>query len=139
MNIKGIENLNAREAKLFEFLCVNCNRHIKRKDIARALPKEYPMNGNIYFEASGKTITKDIREINSKVSVTIISNPYKGIKVATEEELKEYLLKEQIKLAKMWGRLHKKTKKAGLHNQLEIKMNGDVRVFNAYLSEVRNG
>ena len=134
--------MNLRQATLLEYLTEKSHQGLwsKRKQILKDLDYLYPTSDKgIYYENSALMLTKDIRQINNEKEFTIISNSQYGVKIATASELEEQLKRDEIKLAKMWGRLHRKRKKAGLHNQLEIKMNGDIDVYNAYLSEVWNG
>ena len=119
--------MNKRQTYLYHYLDFNKDKWRKREKILKDLSDIYFYESQPNFNDStaARTLTKDIQEINdSDLGVLIISNTKKGIKLATKEEAREHLRREQIELLSKWKRWHNKVKKIGLNGQLNI--NGEI-------------
>lgn len=119
--------MNKRQTYLYYYLDFNKDKWRKREKILKDLSDIYFYESQPNFNDStaARTLTKDIQEINdSDLGVLIISNTKKGIKLATKEEAREQLRREQIELLSKWKRWHNKVKKIGLNGQLNI--NGEI-------------
>lgn len=115
--------MNKRQTYLYYYLDFNKDKWRKRERILKDLSDIYFYESQPNFNDStaARTLTKDIQEINdSDLGVLIISNTKKGIKLATKEEAREQLRREQIELLSKWKRWHNKVKKIGLNGQLNL-------------------
>lgn len=116
--------MNIRQNYLYYYLEFNKEVWRKREKILNDLSDIYLYKHQENFNDStaARLLTKDIQEINnSDLGILIISNTKKGIKLATEEEAKEQLRREQIELLSKWKRWHNKVAKMDLNGQLNIE------------------
>jgi len=85
--------------------------------------KAYPeVKGEFGKSSSARMINEDIHEINENdvIQKIIISNSYKGYRLANEHEMESYIKKRRIEAFKKLKHLSKLMKKAGLNNQSRI-------------------
>lgn len=110
--------INERQLKLYNYL-LNQEGWTNRVEILRDLASDYNYvdYGDLYHNASAALLTRDINVLNnsSDIRKLIISNSQHGIKVATKEEAKSFLLKNY---AENIRRLQK-------HHFLQDKLNKD--------------
>ena len=82
-------------------------------------------------------MTKDIRAINdsSVIQKVIISNPSRGVKIATEEEWQECIKREYISVFKRLKRIRNKERKGALNNQTRLVFKSERDTIEAFLHE----
>lgn len=111
--------LTERQKSLGKFLINNKDSFILRKELLN-FPEirllyfdETDSYKGIYFKLSARNLTRDIQVLNENIDFpyVIISDSYKGIKIATNKEDFEYLKKEKINLEKRWARFNIKKNK----------------------------
>lgn len=79
-------------------------------------------------------ITDDIRAINdSDVIQKIIISNSNGIKIATEEEFKKFILSKFKRVWRDLARARRLLKKAGLHNQKRVVWNTERDFIEAFM------
>ena len=91
--------INQRQLNLYNYL-LNQEGWVNRIDILRALAVDYNFHdfGDLYHNPSAVLLTSDIRALNnsSEVRKLIIHNSKRGIKIATKDEAREFLRKDQV-------------------------------------------
>lgn len=111
-------SINERQLKLYNYL-LNKEDWTNRITILRDLAEEYKYvdYGDLYHNASAVLLTRDINVLNnsSDIRKLIISNSQHGVKIATKEEAKDFLLKNYAETIR---RLQK-------HHFLQDKLNKD--------------
>ncbi len=131
------EMLNDRQKDLYAFLLKRGDEWTHQEDIAYALPHWYcPVTaGDFHNTRERNLMTKDIREINENPDIhkIIISNPYRGIKLATEDEWKKYIEREYISTFKKLKRIRQKESKGKLHGQSYVLYETEQDIINAFL------
>lgn len=113
--------INERQLKLYNYL-LNQDGWTNRVEILRDLASDYNYvdYGDLYHNPSAVLLTRDINVLNnsSDIRKLIISNSQLGVKVATKDEAKDFLLKNYAETIK---RLQK-------HHFLQEKLNKDGQV-----------
>ena len=111
--------INERQLKLYNYL-LNQESWTNRVEILRDLASDYNYvdYGDLYHNPSAVQLTRDINVLNnsSDIRKLIISNSQHGVKVATKDEAKEFLLKsfaENIKRMQKYHFLQSKLNKDG--------------------------
>lgn len=88
--------LNERQLALYNYL-LNKDGWEKRADILNNLKElyGYEPNGNLYKNTAASTLTRDVKELNNSPEIRklIIFNSQLGIKIATKEEARDFLIK----------------------------------------------
>ncbi len=91
--------LNDRQITLYNYL-LNKNTWTNRIDILNDLREAYQFvdNGNLYNNNSAKWLTQDIKALNKNPDIRklIIYNSKLGIKIADEDEAKEFLMRDYV-------------------------------------------
>jgi hypothetical protein len=117
--------LMTRQWKLYEFLKANEDKWLTQHEIALGLKELYGAFGGeaIAFHDSDirLRITEDIRALNNSdiIQKIILSSP-KGIKIANEEEYREWSLSKWKSIKGMIRRLVGKDQKAKLNGQVKL-------------------
>jgi hypothetical protein len=117
--------LMTRQWKLYEFLKANDDKWLTQHEIALGLKELYGAFGGeaIAFHDSDirLRITEDIRALNNSdiIQKIILSSP-KGIKIANEEEYREWSLSKWKSIKGMIRRLVGKDQKAKLNGQVKL-------------------
>lgn len=126
--------LTQRQKDLYEYL-LKQNNFMYQDEIAfySGLYTTYLVDAtgsNFHDSPARHAITNDIRAINNsdEVDKIIISTPY-GIKIATEEEFKQYIDAEFAAIFRKLKRTYAKAKKANLDGQYNFK-DQVIEVFN---------
>lgn len=131
--------LNDRQIALYNFLLSRKNEWTHQEDIAYALPHWYcPVTSDDFHNTRERQhMTADIRAINesSEVQKIIISNPKKGIKLATEDEWRDSIKNEYASVFKRLKRIRQKENKGKLHGQSYVVYKTEQDVINAFLQE----
>ena len=133
--------MNERQKRVLRFLMMRYaeGKWTKREEILKELFLDYPLKSdNLYAETNAVLLTRDIGIIKQKTNLIIVSNSQKGIKIGTAEEVEEAFRKEEIALARKWGKLHRQKKKSGLNNQYEMTFNGDLVLRKAFMEGYEN-
>ena len=135
-----MSELNNRQIALYNFLLQRNNVWTYQEDIAKALPDYYaPIEETTDYHNTRERylMTKDIRAINesSVIQKVIISNPKKGIKIATETEWQECIKREYISVFNKLKRIRKKERKGALNNQTRLVFKSERDTIEAFLHE----
>lgn len=132
--------LNDRQLALYNFLLERENEWTHQEDIAYALPHWYcPVTADDFHNTRERHLmTSDIRVINGcpNIHKIIISNPHRGIKLATESEWKESIKREYASVFKKLKRIRQKEQKGKLHGQSFYVYETELDVVNAFINEV---
>lgn len=132
--------LNNRQWALYNYLKSRGNEWTYQEDIAKALPDWYaPIEPtNDYHNTKERHLmTKDIRAINESdvIQKVIISNPSKGVKIATAEEWQECIKREYISVFKRLKRIRTKERKGLLNGQTRLVFKSERDTIEAFLRE----
>lgn len=132
-----MSKLNERQKELYAYLLKQGDKWSYQEEIAYALGEWYcPVtSGDFHNTRERHIMTADIRAINEcpEVQKIIISNPHRGIKLATEDEWKESIKREYISLFKKLKRIRQKEKKGKMHGQTYVVYETEQDVINAFL------
>lgn len=132
-----MNGLNERQIDLYNFLLEQGDNWTFQEQIAYALPCWYcPVtNGDFHNTRERYLMTKDIQAINEcpDVQKIIISNPSRGIKLATEAEWKECIKREYTSLFKKLKRIRQKENKGKMHGQSYVVYDTEQDFINAFL------
>jgi hypothetical protein len=111
--------INERQLELYNYL-LNQETWVNRKDILRDLCGSYGYieNGDLYHNPSAVLLTRDINILNNSHDVRklIISSSKHGVKIATKEEAKSFLMRnfaENIRRMQKYHFLQEKLYKDG--------------------------
>ena len=121
-----MKTLNTRQWVLYEYLKLKSEngQWRKREQILEDLSEYYPLNNNVnlYYNTAASEITKDIKILNESdvIQKIIISNSQKGIKIATEEEVKTHLNNNMKNIVKRLKKHYNMINKAKLNNQYRL-------------------
>ena len=122
--------INERQLKLYNYL-LNQEGWTNRVEILRDLASDYNYvdYGDLYHNASAVLLTSDIRTLNnsSEVRKLIIHNSRHGIKIATKEEAREFLRKDQVENIKRMQKHYFLQEK--LYKDGQGSMNGETIQF----------
>ena len=131
--------LNDRQKALYNFLVQRGDAWTHQEDIAYALPEWYcPIVYDDYHNTKERQrMTNDIRIINNcpDIQKIIISNPSRGIKLATETEWRAYIEREYISVFKKLKRIRQKERKGNLNGQAYVVYETEQDIINAFLRE----
>lgn len=135
-----MSELNNRQIALYNFLLQRNNVWTYQEDIAKALPDYYaPIEETTDYHNTRERhlMTKDIRVINDSdvIQKVIISNPNRGIKIATEAEWQECIKREYISVFNKLKRIRKKERKGALNNQTRLVFKSERDTIEAFLHE----
>lgn len=137
--MRGINGLNDRQIDLYMYLLGKENEWSFQEDIAYALPHWYcpTTNGDFHNTKERNLMTKDIRAINDcpVIEKIIISNPSRGIKLATESEWEECIKREYASVFKKLKRIRAKERKGILNNQTRLVFKSERDTIEAFLQE----
>lgn len=129
--------LNERQMELYKFLEKQGDSWTFQEQIAYALPHWYcPVtSGDFHNTRERQLMTKDIQTINECPSIQkiILSNPHRGIKLATEAEWKECVTREYISVFKKLKRIRQKERKGKMHGQAYVVYDTEQDFINAFL------
>lgn len=114
-----MSKLIKRQLELYTYLLDNVNRYVSEMEIAINLYGYGKVELNKFHDSAERTmLTNDIRAINESFEVDkIILSTHKGIKIASECEIRGYLRKEYASIFRKLNRARIKSKKAGLDKQ----------------------
>lgn len=121
-----MKTLNTRQWVLYEYLKLKSEngQWRKREQILEDLSEYYPLNNNVnlYYNTAASEITEDIKILNESdvIQKIIISNSQKGIKIATEEEVKTHLNNNMKNIVKRLKKHYNMINKAKLNNQYRL-------------------
>ena len=134
-----MNGLNERQRALYAFLLEQGDKWTFQEDIAYSLGEWYcPVtSGDFHNTRERYLMTQDIRIINEcpDIQKIIISNPSRGIKLATEAEWKECIKREYISVFKKLKRIRQKENKGKMHGQSYVVYDTEQDVINAFLKE----
>ena len=135
-----MSELNPRQWALYRFLVEQGDKWTYQEDIAKALPDWYaPIEETKDYHNTKERhlMTKDIRIINdsSVIQKVIISNPSRGVKIATEAEWQECIKREYISVFKKLKRIRNKERKGALNNQTRLVFKSERDTIEAFLHE----
>ena len=127
--------LNERQLKLYNYL-LNRNSWANRIDILNDLKEDYDFvdNGNLYRNSSAKLLTEDIKKLNdnSDVRKLIIYNSKLGIKIADEQEAREFLMRDYISNMKRLQKHYFLEEKLNKDGQITITKDGKLKVLRTF-------
>lgn len=132
--------LNNRQWALYNYLKSRGNEWTYQEDIARALPDWYaPIDPTVDYHNTKERhlMTKDIRAINdnSVIQKVIISNPSRGVKIATEAEWRECIKREYISVFNKLKRIRNKERKGLLNGQTRLVFKSERDTIESFLHE----
>lgn len=135
-----MSELNPRQWALYRFLMEQGDVWTHQEDIAKALPDYYAPIEEVkdYHNTRERHLmTKDIRALNdsSVIQKVIISNPSKGVKIATEAEWQECIKREYISVFKRLKRIRNKERKGLLNGQTRLVFKSERDTIEAFLHE----
>lgn len=132
-----MKQLNERQWALYRYLEGRGDQWTHQEDIAYALPMWYAptTSGDFHNTTQRNDMTKDIRAINDSTEIqkVIISNPSRGIKIATEAEWEEAIRREYISVFNRLKRVRHKEKKGLLNGQTRLVFETEQEVIEAFL------
>lgn len=135
-----MSELNPRQWALYRFLVEQGDKWNYQEDIAKALPDWYaPIDPTADYHNTKERhlMTKDIRAINDSgiIQKIVLSNPSKGVKIATEEEWQECIKREYISVFKKLKRIRNKERKGTLNGQTRLVFKSERDTIEAFLHE----
>lgn len=134
-----MSELNSRQWALYNFLKEQGDKWTFQEDIAYALQEWYlPVtSGDFHNTRERYLMTKDIRAINesSVIQKIIISNPSRGIKLATEAEWESSIKREYVSVFKKLKRIRQKERKGKMNGQTRFVFKTERDVIEAFLHE----
>lgn len=135
-----MSELNSRQFALYNYLKSRGNEWTYQEDIAKALPDWYaPIEeAKDYHNTKERHLmTKDIRAINesSVIQKVIISNPSRGVKIATEDEWKECIKREYTSVFNKLKRIRNKERKGLMNGQTRLVFKTERDTIEAFLHE----
>lgn len=135
-----MSELNTRQWELYKFLKSRGNEWTYQEEIAKALPDYYsPIEPTKDYHNTKERhlMTKDIRAINdsSIIQKVIISNPSRGVKIATEAEWQECIKREYISVFKRLKRIRNKERKGLMNGQTRLVFKSERDTIEAFLHE----
>lgn len=135
-----MSELNPRQWALYNFLKEQGDVWTYQEDIAKALPDWYaPIEPKKDYHNTKERhlMTKDIRAINdsSVIQKIIISNPSRGVKIATEEEWQECIKRDYISVFKRLERIRNKERKGRMDGQTRLVFKSERDTIEAFLRE----
>lgn len=112
-----MSELTPMQWRLYDYLKLNMNRVVSKKELAEALGYSWIDNS----ERNGRDIEKDVFALrDSEVINRIIISNNKGYKIATEKEADEWLKSQRIACLKKLKMLYKNRSIAELNNQMRL-------------------
>jgi hypothetical protein len=110
------------------------------KEVADALPNDYPYNPKMYFGNTGarRRLTEDIKAINnSKIAQHVIFTDFKkGVKAVTKEEYDKLYAKREISINVRRKNLSTLKKKADRHGQFRLTTGEQKPYAEAFKGEI---
>lgn len=131
-----MNELNARQWRLYNLLKERGGEWTKQRDLARILSDFYPLTEGQPFHDSGARLlmTKDIREINkSDVIQKIIISSARGVKLANKEEAGQYIAGKYSAVFDSLERVRKLERKAGLDGQARLVFGREREIISAFI------
>lgn len=139
--MERIKELNTRQFVLYEYLKLKSEKGLwtKREKILEDLSEYYNYNPkkSLYYNDAAKHLTQDIKAINDSflIQKIILSNSYRGIKIANEEEADIYLSKEKAAILNKFKGYYNKLRKMKSDGQMRLTFNYERDVIEAFIKE----
>lgn len=140
--MERMKELNSRQFVLYQYLKLRSEKGLwtKRERILEDLSEYYHYNPkkSLYYNEAAKHLTQDIKAINDSflIQKIILSNAYRGIKIANEEEAAVYLEKEKIAILNKFKGYYNKLRKMKADGQLRLTFNYERDIIEAFIKEV---
>lgn len=133
-------SLNSRQWCLYDYLKRHSNEYKHLEEILEdeELKFLYPQSDPsipINNRANRRILSDDLTALKKSdiIQVVIMSDPGKGIKLATEEEYYEHLNKERISILKQLAVNYRQLEKAKLNNQTRLKLAYEKEIIESLL------
>ena|SRR5690554_7413899 len=138
--MKETVKLNTRQWALYNYLKANSNKYKFNKEILFDLREFYPEKPETqeFNNSTGRRVlTSDLTALKNSdvIQTVIISSTKKGIKIATEEEYRNYLENRKLSLLKSLKTTYKQMEKAKLNNQKRIVLKYEKDIIESLLKE----
>ena len=130
-----MNELNARQWRLYRLLREQGDEWTLQREIAAALPEFYPIADGQAFHDSGARLlmTRDIGEINeSGIIQKIIISGKKGVKLANREEAQQYIAGKYSAVFRSLARVRVLEQKAGLDGQARLVFGRERGIIEAF-------
>lgn len=140
--MERMKELNSRQFVLYQYLKFRSEKGLwtKRERILEDLSEYYHYNPkkSLYYNEAAKHLTQDIKAINDSflIQKIILSNAYRGIKIANEAEAAVYLEKEKIAILNKFKGYYNKLRKMKADGQLRLTFNYERDIIEAFIKEV---
>lgn len=137
-----MNELNARQWRLYRLLREQGDKWTLQRDIAAELPEFYPIGEGRAFHDSGARLlmTRDISEINnSGIIQKIIISGRRGVKLANKEEARAYIARKYSAVFRSLARVRLLEHKAGLDGQTRLVFGRERGTIQAFTDSAAEG